>query len=128
MSSCQIRFLYNKEDVVIKCQRNELMRNIIIRYGIEARLSIEELCFFYNGYKINLDLNLDQVNDKDIEILINVEQSENVKNEDKSQKLNYIKCPQCFDEVIVEFSKDYEIILSDTKHTKKIKLKDYNNT
>ena len=70
MSNCQIKFKNHQEEIIIKCQRNELMREIINRYEIESLLKINEFDFLYNGIKINMDVTLDQINDKDKEILI----------------------------------------------------------
>ena len=127
MSNCQIKFHYNQEDVIIQCKRNELMKDIIYHYGIKSGLSVGEFYFFYNEIKINLDLTLAQINDKDKEILIFVYSKENAKN--KMKEPNIIKCIQCYEPAIVDFSNDYGIVLSDEKHgTKKIKLQDYNTT
>ena len=80
MSNCKIRFSYCQNEIVIQCQKNELMKDIIARYGIKSGLSIDEFYFLYNGDKINSDLTLSQVNDKDTEILIIVSSKENAKN------------------------------------------------
>ena len=91
------------------------MKNIIGRYEIKSGLSIDEFYFLYNGDKINQDLTLAQVNNKDEEILILVYSKENARNENKMKESNIIKCIQCYDTAIVEFSNDYKIILSDEK-------------
>ena len=129
MSNCQIRFQFNKVDVVIPCKKDELMKDIIVRYGIKSKLSIEEFYFLYEGYKINPELTFAQINEKDKEIFLLVFPNKNEGNENKIEKSNYIKCVQCNNPAIVEFLNDYWIILSDEKHkTKKIKLLDYTNT
>ena len=83
MSNCQIRFQYNQEDIIIQCQRNELMSDIIYRYGIKSGFSVEDFYFLYDGSKINPDLTLNQINNKDNEILILVYFKENAENENK---------------------------------------------
>ena len=129
MSNCQIRFQYNQVDIVIYCQRKELMRDIIAHYGIKSGLSIEEFYFLYEGNKISLDLTLAQINNKDKEILVLVYPKGHRRNEDINKKPNYIKCVQCEIPAILEFSNDYGIILLDGKNeTKKIKLQQYNST
>ena len=70
MSNCQIRFQNHHKEIVIKCQRNELMKNIISRYETESGLRINEFDFLYKGIKINIGLALDQINDEDKEILL----------------------------------------------------------
>ena len=128
MSECQIRFKYCKEDVVIPCQRNEIIRDIIDRYVKNIGLSDEKFCFFYDEKEINLDLTLAQINNKDAEILINVFPRKNERNGDKNKKSHFIKCAKCIDSSIIEFSNDYMITLTDEKHGKlKINLQDYNN-
>ena len=61
MASYQIRFQNHQEEVVIKCQKNELMKGIISRYGIKSGFKINEFDYFYNGTKINNDLTLSQI-------------------------------------------------------------------
>ena len=65
MSNYQIRFKNHQEEIVIKCQRNELMKNIIRRYETESGLKINEFDFLYNGIKINMDLPFAQINYKE---------------------------------------------------------------
>ena len=64
MSNCLIRFQNHQEEVVIKCKRNELMKDIINRYETESRLKTNEFDFLYNGSKKNIGLALSQINDK----------------------------------------------------------------
>ena len=70
MSNCQIRFKYIPEDVVIQCQRNELMRDIINQYAIKSEVLADGFSALYIGDKKNMDSSLAQINDKDKEILI----------------------------------------------------------
>ena len=129
MSNYQIRFKYQEKEITIQCQKDELMRDIISRYGSQSKLSVQEFCFFYNDVKINQDLTLAQINDKDKEILIIVSPKENIKNGNKYKKFNYIKCAQSIEPAILEFSNDYMITLLDDKNkTKKIYMEDYNKT
>ena len=129
MSNCQIRFKYKQQDIIIQCKRNEQIRDIIVRYGIKSGLSVNKLYFLYDGVKINPNLKLSQINDKDKEILFLVNQIENIENKNQIQKSDYVKCTQCCEPAIVDFSNDYRIILTDEKHgTKKLKLQDYNST
>ena len=130
MSNCQVIFQYQQQDIIIQCQRNELIRDIIIRYGTKSGLSVDEFYFLYNGKKIDPDLTLSQLNDKDKEILILVYLNENTENENTVKiSTNYIKNAQNDNPAIVEFSSDYMITLSDVKkNMQKIKLQDYNKT
>ena len=56
MSNCQIRFKYNQKDIIIQCQRNELMSDIISHYGTKSGLSVNGFYFLYKGDKINPDV------------------------------------------------------------------------
>ena len=126
MTDCQIRFKYCDKEIVIEGQRNELMKDIISRYATKLKLAVDGFSFFYNDTKINPELSLDQINGKDTEILIVVSSNEN---EDKNKISNYIKCNQCINSVLLEFTNDYCIILKDGKHkTKKIKLQNFQKT
>ena len=129
MLNKQVRFKYCQEDVVIPCQKNEIMRDIIDRYKKQSKISTDKLNFLYGDNKINPDQTLDQVNDKNEEILVLVYLNKNEKNENKTKKSDYIKCDQCPIPAIVEFTNDYKINLLDGNHnTQKIKLQDYTNT
>ena len=129
MSICQIRFLYCQKDVVIRCKRSELLKDIISLFGTKSKLSVEEFCFLYQNQTINPDLTLAQINNKDEEILIFVCPNKNKENENKIKESDYIKCEKYGVPAIVEFLNDYSITLTDGKHDKKIiKLYDYNNT
>ena len=126
MPNCQIRFQHFKEDIIIDCQRNELMRDILNRYEVKSRLPANEFYFLYDGGKINSDLTLTQINAKDSEIKIVVYPKEN---ENNMKQLDYIKCDQCLDPALIKILSDYQIALSDEKHgIKKIKLQDFNRT
>ena len=91
MGKCQVRFRYVEDDVVIKCKRNEVMRDIISRYGTKLGLSTNEFIFLYNGNKKNTDLTLAQINRKAKEILVNVYQKKTKDNRYKMNKLDIIK-------------------------------------
>ena len=126
MSKCNIRFQYNQKDIVIKCNRNERMKDIFARYESKSKLSIKGFYFKYDDERINPDLSLSQVNDKDNEILVLVFPKEKEYNMEKS---DFIKCTECSDPAIIDFLSDYRLSISDKKHgTKKIKLEDFNNS
>ena len=123
MSNYKIRFQYNQEDIIILYQRNELMKDIIKRYGEKSGLAVDEFYFLYNGDKINPELTLNQVNDNDAEILIIVYSKKNQENKDKN--FNYLKCNECSDLTQIK-----KITESCNEITLKIKIEesDINNT
>ena len=129
MSNAQIKFKYRQENIIIQCLKNDLMKNIISRYETKSGLSANEFNFLYNGNKINPNLTLSQINDKDHEILILVTSIENEKNENQKKISDYIKCAQSLEPAILEFSNDYKVSLTDGKNrTQKIRLKEYSKT
>ena len=64
MFSCRILFQYCQKNIIIQCQKNELLRNVITRYGTNAGLPIGELFFLYKGDILNQDLNVTQIKNK----------------------------------------------------------------
>ena len=46
MSNCLIRFKYHQKDVLIQCQKNEMMRDIISHFGTKINIPVDELFFF----------------------------------------------------------------------------------
>ena len=64
----------------IQCKRNEYMRDIYKRYLIKINKIIDDVYFMCYGNKINEDLKLEKINNKDneIEILINDIKEENI--------------------------------------------------
>ena len=102
MSNYQIRFQYKNQGIFIQCQKDELMNDIINRYGTKSGLSINKLYFLYDGKTINTDLTLGKLNDEDKEVLINVYPKEIEQNE--IEKLTLEKSTQCSDAA----TKNYE--------------------
>ena len=129
MLNCQIRFQCRQEDEIFECQRNEVMEDIINRYKNKLKSSIDKLCFLYDGKQINPDLNLSQIDGENKEILILVNPQKSTENENTIKKSNnIIKCFQCNNPAILEFSNDYKITLFDGEHRKKkINLQDFNS-
>ena len=106
MYNYQALFKYNKEEIIIDCQRNDLMKDIITDYETKSKLSSKQFSFFYCGNQINPDLSLSQINDKDSEILVEVFPKEN-----KMKKPDYIKCEKSSKPAILEFFNGYWIAL-----------------
>ena len=130
MSDCQIRFKYEQKDVVIPCSRNEQLKVIINRFGTKAGLSVDEFYFLYDGNDIkDLNKTFVQINDKSKEIILLVYSKNNSRENKLIKESKIIKCPECENPAIIEFTNDYKINLLDGKHdVKKIKLQDYINT
>ena len=136
MSECQIKFKYQQQDIIIKCQKNETLKEIFNRFAEKTGLAIDEVFFLYNSNPIlDIDQTVNQINDKDEEIIVLVhpkdDSTENntIRTINKTKESNYIKCVNCENPAIVVFTHDYKINLIDGKHNiKNIKLKNYFNT
>ena len=115
----------------IQCKRNEYMRDIYKRYLIKINQIIDDVYFMCYGNKINEDLKLEKINNKDneIEILVNDIKDENIETKIILKQSKDIICPECGDICIIDI-KDYKIILNNciNKHCKEnILLDEYNN-
>ena len=130
MLNWKIKFQYPQENDIFQFQSNELMKDIINQYKTKLKSSIDKSCFLYDGKQINPDLNLSQIDGENKEILILVNPQKSTENENTIKKSNnIIKCFQCNNPAILEFSNDYKITLFDGEHRKeKINLQDFNST
>ena len=72
MAESILHFVYKGQEIKISCKKNEIMRNIYNIYANKTNQDIKNICFLYNGNKINGDLKLEQINSKDYEIKITV--------------------------------------------------------
>ena len=111
MSDCQIQFRYCQEDIIIKCQKKELMKDIINRYGTKLGLLVNKFSFFYNGNKIDIDLTLDQINNQNKTVLILVYPNVTEENENEIKKSNFIKSSQYTDPAKKSSKNNNEIII-----------------
>ena len=132
MDDVSIDFDYLGNTIKIQCKRNEYMKDIFKRYLIKITKDINDVFFMCNGNKINEELKLEDINNKDIEIKILVYDinEKNIENkEEKSKEYKDIICPECRNICIINI-KDYKIILNEciNKHsTENILLDEYNN-
>ena len=85
MSDCNIIFEFNQEELIIHCKKNELMRDIISRFGTYKEVQVKKLYFLYDGNEINQDQTLSQINDKDSKI-----------------KILVLKCPENTNEITLK--------------------------
>ena len=95
MSNCQIQFKYRQDNIIIQCNRNNLMKDIFKSYGLKSGLSIDEFFFLYGGDEINLEKTLSQLKDNAAEIQILVYPKNDESNENQFKKSTYIKCAEC---------------------------------
>ena len=132
MNECQIRFNHFQNEVVIECQRNEPLGEIIKRYGIENKRNIDEFIFLYGKQSIDPKETFAEVSKeaKEIQVLVFPKNyKENEGQAPKTKRTNYIKSAVSNEPVVIGFTDDYGLFLDDLKNSpKKIKLEDFERT
>ena len=135
MTEVSIEFIYQEKTIKIQCERSEYMKDIIKRYLNKIKKDINQVFFMCNGSKINEELKLEEVNKKDDDIKILVEDigDENTENIEEILKQNKnnkdIICPECGNICLIDFN-DYKITLNKciNKHSREnILLDEYND-
>ena len=114
MTEVILDFIYQGTKIQIYCKKNEYMKDIFKRYLTKIEKDINDLYFICNGSKINEELKLEDLNNKDNEINIFVSDLNEKKNENKGEIIKQSKdiiCPECGNICSIEF-KDYKIILN----------------
>ena len=111
MDEIALDFIYNGSLTKVHCTRNEYMKDIFKKYLSKINKDINDVYFIYNGNKINEELKLEQINNKDngIKILVNDINVNN--NENKLNQFKDIICPECGDVCLLDI-KDYKIMLN----------------
>ena len=132
----EIIFNFNQNPVIIQCNENDILKNIIETFSHKAKEKPSKLCFLFSGK--NLDINSNQkigeVFNKEIRNKSNIQilvynfgtQSTILKNFKISKD---IICPNCKQESQIEI-KDYKISFYGCKNghiIKDILIPDYNN-
>ena len=82
MNEVNLDFIYQGNTIRIQCKRNEYMKDIFKGYLIKINKEINEVYFVCNGSKINAELKLEDINNKDneIKILVNNIDDKNIEN------------------------------------------------
>ena len=106
----QIEFLYQGSITIIQCNINEKMKDIFKRFTIKQGLEENSIYFLYSGKKINEELTLKEIIDKNninkIKILVGIKNK--LEEKDKIIKSNNIICPKCGEISLINI-KDYLI-------------------
>ena len=131
MSRIILNFFYNGKITKIQSKKNEYMKDIFKRYLIKINKDINDVYFMCNGNKINKELKLEEINNKDneIEILVNDIKDENIETKITLKQSKDVICPKCGDICLIDIE-DYKIKLNNciNKHNiEKILLDEYNN-
>ena len=114
MAEVIIDFIFNGQMIKIPCKRNEFMKDIFKRYLLKLNKGIKNICFVYNGYRINGDIKLEAFNKSDKEIQIMVVQMNNIKREIIQQSKDII-CPECGENCLLSIG-NYKINLHNCKN------------
>ena len=127
----EVLFIYKGKEIEIKCNNLEdKMKDIVNEFRNKIKEEDNDLCFIYNGNKINKELKLNQIikdnNEKKIIILVY-----NIKNKENEREviLNEIVCPICNENILIKI-KNYKINLYECKNGHKIEnivLNEYEN-
>ena len=109
MSEVILYFTYDGNTVKIQGKRNEYLENIFKRYSSKIRKDINDLFFLCEGKKLNGESKLENINNKDNEINILVNDINNKDHENKEEiikKNKDIICPKCGEICLINI-KDY---------------------
>jgi hypothetical protein len=112
----EIVFLYEGKQILIQCNLQDKMKDIINQFENKIDEDDNDLCFIYNGQIINEELILNEIikdkNKKKISIIVY-----NCKDEENEREiiLNEIECPECKGNILINI-KDYKVNLYDCKN------------
>jgi len=131
----EVYFLYQSSQTLIQCQKNDLMKDICLKFANKINININDIYFIYNGSKINENNTFaQQANSEDNKrnkMSILVYKFNNLKPEKNKNKVksNDIICSECGEICIFKII-NYQISLSNCKngHTKKLFFKEYEDT
>ena len=119
-----IEFIYNGNNIVIQCDINDKMKEIINKYILKAAIDKNSVIFLYSGNIIDEELKLSEIIEKDkkdkkekIKILVN--SLDNINNNKSIIKSKYIICPKCKENIKYKFD-EYKITLYECKNGHRI--------
>ena len=108
-----VEFVGNGNKVLIQCNENDKLGDIIQKFNLKAKKNLKEMIFLYSGNIIDENktfkelANLDDQKRKKMTIIIdNISSNDNV-----LKKSKYIICPKCNDLTKINI-KDFKISLS----------------
>jgi len=115
-----LNFIYNEKAINIQCKREEYMKDIFKRYLKKINKDINDVFFIFNGNEINEELKLEEINNKnnEIKILVNDINDTIIENKEFFRQSKDIICPKC-GEICLLNIKDYKIILNQCKNKHK---------
>ena len=96
-----IEFIYYQNSILIQCDINDRMKEIINKYILKASIDKNSVIFLYSGNIIDEELKLSEIIGKDkkdkIKILVN--SLDNINDNKSIIKSKYIICPKCKENV-----------------------------
>jgi len=116
-----IEFIYKENKIVIQCDLNDRMKDIINKYILKTSINKSSVIFLYSGYIINEELKLSEIvgKDKIDKINILVYSIDNIINNKSKIKSKYIICPKCEENIRFKLN-DYRINLYECKNGHRI--------
>ena len=116
-----IEFCYNENNILIQCDINDKMGEIINKYILKSSIDKNSVIFLYSGNIINEELKLSEIigeHEKDkIKILVN--SLDYINNNKSTIKSEYIICPICKENIKYRIE-DYKISLYECKNGHRI--------
>ena len=135
MAERNIKFIYNGQELIIQCKKEETTKQILQRYLTKIQKTSEDVYFLYNGAILDSETKLNEEEDSSKEKVVLVFNQGIKIDDDESQEKNYsyakdVICPTCGDSSLITFS-DYKINISscDNGHeTNNILLENFKET
>ena len=102
MTEAKVTFIYDCNNMIIQCKKEERMKDICQRYSTKLGINLNLLVFQYGGKQINTQLTFNEIspNENDIKIIV-------IKSEQDE-----LICPKCGSNIIVNTEKIDEIVNS----------------
>ena len=135
MAERNIKFIYNGQELIIQCKKEETTKEILQRYLTKIQKTSEDVYFLYNGAILDSYTKLNEEEDSSKEKVVFVFNQGIKLDDDESKEKNFsyakdIICPTCGDSSLITFS-DYKINISscDNGHeTNNILLENFKET
>ena len=127
-----IELSYNGNNIVIQCDINDKMKEIINKYILKTSIDKNSGIFLYSGNRIDEELKLSEIieENKNEKIQILVNSLDNINNNKSIIKSKYIICSKCNENIKYKFE-DYKISLYECKNGHRIDnilLDEFNKT
>jgi len=112
-----IEFIYNGNSILIQCDKNDRIKEIINKYILKASLDKNSVIFLYSGQNIDEELKISEIMEKDKidKIKILVYSLNNLNNNKSIIKSKYIICPKCNENIKYKVD-EYKIDLYECKN------------